>query len=416
MSALFISDRWPRPLAAFRHGTAQRMRLLMRALQQACGGPLHLLLLAPHGTRWGLAEADALRGDFARLWDVQVGEIRVEVDPKPPQPVMHDLWRGYLRPATSLYRQWTYARMSSAALQDALHDVLSQTRPTLVFAHRLPAMALLRRSGRPTPPVAFDLDDIESKAFARAVALPPVWRSKRLQLLQVPALRRMEDWAIRRAALTLVCSDADARELNARCHSTRVAAVANAVPTPTVSALPDQPSVLFLGVHTYGPNRSGAEWLIQQVWPRVRQRCPQAQLRIAGKDCERIAGFAAPPPGVEFLGFVLDLAALYAQTRVVACPIHSGGGTRIKIVEGALQQRPIVSTTLGAEGLVFSAERGEIVLADAAADFADALCALLDDPGRCLRLGEAARRCAMQHYDESRVTADAAEKIRAALP
>lgn len=415
MTALFISGTWPHPLSGFRHGTALRARLLMRALQAACDGPLDLLFLAPHGTHWSGDEETALRNDFALQWNVQVDRIHVEIDPAPPLPAMHDLWRGYLRPATSLYRQPKYSRMTTEGMQRALADMLSRCQPDLLFVHRLPAMALLRRSGLATPPVVFDLDDIESKAFARGVAVPPMWRTKRLQLLQVPAIRRMERWAIRRAVSTLVCSDADATELNARCNSNRVQAVANALPLPIPSPLPAQPSVLFLGVHNYEPNRVGAEWLISQVWPLVRQRNPRARLRIAGKYCDLIAGFNAPPPGVEFLGFVPDLAALYAQTRVVACPIQSGGGTRIKIVEGALQQRPVVSTTLGAEGLVFSAERNEIVLADEAADFAEALCALLDDFGRCRSLGEAARHCAMQHYDEQRVTAGAADAIRLAI-
>jgi glycosyltransferase involved in cell wall biosynthesis len=414
MSTLFLSDRWPAPLADFRHGTAQRMRLLMRAVQQAVDGPLHMLLLAPYGTAWDLQQTKALREDFANHWGVRVGEIRVEVDPYPPQPTLHELWRGYLRPATSLYRQWAYARMSAPSLQTALREMLDIAQPNLVFAHRLPSMALLSRSGLSSPPVVFDLDDIESKALARAVALPPVWRLKRLQLLQVPVLRRAEASAIDRAERTLVCSEADAAELNRRCGTKSVASVANAVPTPNPSPLPREETVLFLGVHTYGPNRAGAEWMIDQVWPQVRQRRPGAILRIAGKDCERIAGFAKPPPGVEFLGFVADLDALYASTRVVSCPIHSGGGTRIKIVEAALQQRPVVSTTLGAEGLVFRQDRGEIVIADEPVSFADAICQLLGDPTECARIA-AARDTALRHYDEAEVTALAASVIRDAV-
>lgn len=97
---------------------------------------------------------------------------------------------------------------------------------------------------------------------------------------------------------------------------------------------------------------AGAEYLVHEIWPLVRQRLPSAQLRIAGKHCELIRGEGKPPEGVQaFWGFVPDLEDLYAQTRVVACPILSGGGTRIKIIEGALQGRPVASTTLGAEGL-----------------------------------------------------------------
>lgn len=412
MSAVVISNRWPAPLHTFRHGTAQRMRLMMRATQQAVGGPLHLLLVAPYGTEWSVSHADALREDFAQLWGVQVGAIVVEVDPQRPVAGLDSLWHGYLRPATSIYRQYGYARVVTPALQSGLARLLAETRPAVVLAHRLQAMALLRRSGLATPPVVFDMDDIESKAFVRNIAQPPLWRLKPLLRLQVPALRRTEAWAIRRAVRSFVCSDADAADLN-RHHSTQsVLCAPNAVSAPRPSPLPQAPVVLMLGTYGYEPNRIGAEWLIASVWPEVMRRHGQARLVIAGNACDSIAQYSDQPPGVEFAGFVDDLDALYARTRIVVCPIHSGGGTRIKIIEGALQGRPVVSTTLGAEGLVFRADANEIVIADTPKDFASAVCHLLDHVEACERIGRTARLTALRHYDETEITSRVADAIR----
>jgi len=128
-------------------------------------------------------------------------------------------------------------------------------------------------------------------------------------------------------------------------------------------------------------------------------------LTIAGKSGELIRGHDRPPAGVRFAGYVDDLAALYATTRVVCCPILSGGGTRIKIIEGALQQRPIVATTIGAEGLELKAADGEIAIADDEAGFADAICRLFDDEAHAQQMGARARAGAVARYGEDRVLA-----------
>ncbi|MHC5733168.1 MAG: glycosyltransferase family 4 protein, partial [Nostoc sp.] len=82
-------------------------------------------------------------------------------------------------------------------------------------------------------------------------------------------------------------------------------------------------------------NVIGANFLIENIWPLIYQQHPEARLIIAGKSPENIRTYSDNIPGVEFTGFVPDINALYDQTRVVCCPILSGGGTRLKIIEAA---------------------------------------------------------------------------------
>ena len=170
--------------------------------------------------------------------------------------------------------------------------------------------------------------------------------------------------------------------------------------------------MLFLGTYGYQPNCDAAERLIRHIWPPVRERVPEARLLIAGKGSERLASFKDAPPGVTFTGFVDDLDGLYAMSRVVACPLTAGGGTRLKLVEAASYGRPMVSTRVGAEGLDFEADR-EIVLRDDDAGFADACVHLLRDDAACDRLGRAARAKMQARYGMDEIAARVARIMTA---
>ena len=169
--------------------------------------------------------------------------------------------------------------------------------------------------------------------------------------------------------------------------------------------------MLFLGDMKNTPNYLAAERMAQTIWPLVRVQVPDARLLIAGTNSDQLPSASAGLAGVEFLGFVPDLDALYAQSRVVCCPIMTGGGTRLKLVEAASYARPIVSTRIGAEGLDFTDGR-EALLRDDDAGFAAACVTLLQDDQLCLRLGAHARTTMAATYDVKKVEARIAEMLR----
>ena len=100
---------------------------------------------------------------------------------------------------------------------------------------------------------------------------------------------------------------------------------------------------------------------------------PNARLVLAGRGSEELTG-----PNVSSLGYVLDLNDVYANARVAIAPLRSGAGTRLKILEGLAHGVPVVSTSIGAEGLALEADR-DFVLADSPEAFASAVVRLLSD-------------------------------------
>lgn len=110
---------------------------------------------------------------------------------------------------------------------------------------------------------------------------------------------------------------------------------------------------MLIGAYHHRPSVEAAERLITAIWPLIRSRVAEARLIIAGSSPGLISAFHSRPSDVEFAGPVEDLDALYRRSRVACCPISNGGGTRVKLIEAAAHARPMVSTSIGAEGLSF---------------------------------------------------------------
>jgi glycosyltransferase involved in cell wall biosynthesis len=323
--------------------------------------------------------------------------------------------------ALSFFTRMVSLRTSGSEQVRALEAHLDR-RPDLIVAHRLGVMAPLLRTRRPLPPIVFDLDDVEHVRYGRIMRRCPSRRRPGLDhavvvgllwlqyALTLPLLLWAEYRAVRLARCTFVCSEKD-RALVGKWGVGNVVAVPNAVAVRAPGAPVGAPTLLFVGNYAYRPNVDAVEFLIDVVWPRIRSAKPQARLLIAGPRPERIAARGVRDPAVELLGYVQDLDALYGRARVVVCPIRAGSGTRLKIIEAAAYAKPVVSTTLGAEGLEMT-DGLSIVLRDDAASFAAACVELLSDLASCRRIGEQARRCVLERHERTRIVDAIADRLR----
>lgn len=163
----------------------------------------------------------------------------------------------------------------------------------------------------------------------------------------------------------------------------------------------DTSAVFHLGAMDWLPNQEGVEWLLDKVWPIVLQSCPRATLHLAGKRMpESILRRASV--GLQVEEFVKDAREYMSRYGIMVVPLLSGGGMRVKIVEGMLMQKAIVSTSIGAEGIPVSGE-SEILLADTPDSFASAIVRLIRDRELQLRLGSNAREFASANFDNRKI-------------
>ena len=162
---------------------------------------------------------------------------------------------------------------------------------------------------------------------------------------------------------------------------------------------------LFLGSFQHRPNRSAAEFLLSEVWPRVHRARPEATLLLAGRGSRRfLSGRGSPPPaGVRAMGFVDDLAALFSGCRLFIAPLTEGGGIKIKILEAMARGLPVVTSPVGAEGI--SADPRILTISPCDDSFAEAvLTAAADTPG-CLERSLAARELIEKEFSWRSITA-----------
>jgi glycosyltransferase involved in cell wall biosynthesis len=130
----------------------------------------------------------------------------------------------------------------------------------------------------------------------------------------------------------------------------------------------DGRTLLFVGSLGYEPNRDAVEWLLRDIWPKLGH-VSNLKLRIVGRGAPERLRRLARQRGARMLGWVEHLQRHLEAATMMIAPIRAGAGTRIKVLESAMQGVPIVTTPLGAEGLGLN-PRHHIWLAEDAVAFA----------------------------------------------
>jgi len=381
---LFVTRNFPTDFGTAVYGSFQRLRMLLDAAASVAEGLDLLFFVDEHiyeniNTKSFAAALRSHWGIDARIIFGTLGSRAV------------NQYNTYLSPMWNICNQDAFASSSGARQVRTLEGCISD-ETDLIVAHRLDmALAVRKIKGR-CPPAVMDLDDVEHIKFARGLGRPSHWKGRYLQYLHVPAFLVGEIATVRAFTKTFVCSDKDRNYLRRLTLGADVEVVPNGVifPISEDCGESNSNSLLFIGSYTYAPNIEAAELLLNNIFPIVRELMPTAHLLIAGNQVERLPSFGREFSGVEFVGFVQNVSELYRRVSVVCCPIQWGGGTRIKIIEAAAHGKPVVSTTLGAEGLEFE-DLSEILLCDDPQTFARACVDLLVDHVRARTIGEKAR-------------------------
>lgn len=253
------------------------------------------------------------------------------------------------------------------------------------------AMNVPMKSG--TPVVLFE-HNVEYQIWQRLAALEHRPWMRALFEVEWRKLRAREADACRDADLTIAVSEDDRRRLERLAPGMRAASIPTGVDTdyfvPDAAAERDA-HLVFSGSMDWHPNEDACLYFMDTILPRIRTEVPGTTFTIVGRNpTARLREAAERCGGVTVTGTVNDVRPFIAEGAVYVVPLRAGGGTRLKIFEALAMARPVVSTTVGAEGLGIGPGR-HYVCADEADDFAASVVALLRDPARRRQLGTAGR-------------------------
>jgi GT2 family glycosyltransferase/glycosyltransferase involved in cell wall biosynthesis len=168
-------------------------------------------------------------------------------------------------------------------------------------------------------------------------------------------------------------------------------------------------TMLFVGSFQHEPNVVALDWFVNEVLPRItarqkQARRPEARLVVVGSDAPQRHPYPDSAPAVEMRGFVEDIREPLARYAVFVCPVRSGSGVRVKLLEAFASGIPVVSTRIGAEGL--ARQDGEFcLLADQPEPFAEKVLQVLDDPPLAAEMAARARAEVVANWDMAAITA-----------
>lgn len=385
MRILAIAELYPWPAV---DGYRQRLDHVLRGLTRAATVDVFTLVRPGHPE----PEPPDIEG-IDRVVTTRTGELRGS------RQWMPEWTRGDL-PRRLLSLDWTEARRELAAWGPSpdliwyshvhswspTHDLFPHV-PAIVDFDNLENLAIRLR--RRVPP------RIDPGAGARERVLDGTrWLvSRAFDAVDEPRWDKVQRRCAAEVDRVVVCSPLDVE----RSGCDNAVVISNGADAP-VDVRTDRrglagghPTMLFVGALDYGPNTEAVEWFVREVLPLVRLRRPEAVVRIVGRGAERF-GWMAGVAGVELVGEVPAIRAELDRADVSVVPIRVGAGTRLKVVEAMAHHIPLVTTSVGCEGIDL-VDGTDALIADDPRRFADGCLRLLGDGElrQCLADGGARR-------------------------
>jgi polysaccharide biosynthesis protein PslH len=300
-----------------------------------------------------------------------------------------------------LLKPYSLERFRCEAMQARIQSQLSAWHFDLIVCDGLYALVNVPQT---TIPIALNCHNVEYVIFKRYSQIERNVFKKCYAIMEAHLMRNAERLSCRRASIAMACSYEDRDTLHQLHPNLRIVVVPNSVntdsysPDGSVSPGNTSPVLLFQGAMDWYPNRDAVEFFVRTVLPLVRSECPTVKFIVAGRNpppdfVEKLCAFG----GVEFTGTVPDMRPYLSAATIVVVPLRTGSGTRIKILEGCAAGKPVVSTSVGAEGLDLEAGK-DIILADDPAEFARSVITLLRDPTRRDAIARSGRAVVVERY------------------
>lgn len=166
-----------------------------------------------------------------------------------------------------------------------------------------------------------------------------------------------------------------------------------------IPRMPDAKAVLSMATMMWPPNVDGVMWFARDIYPIIHKALPETRFFVVGqRPVAEVRALPESDPSIEVTGYVADPNSYIAQSACLIVPLRSGGGMRVKILEALARGIPIVSTTIGYEGIDLQPGK-HLLVADTPQDFAEAVVRLIREPDFGRELARQGRERLLERYD-----------------
>jgi glycosyltransferase involved in cell wall biosynthesis len=238
--------------------------------------------------------------------------------------------------------------------------------------------------------LALNLHNVESMLLARCANAEGLVRRALFQRFAA-ACRSLEEQTLPYFSVLLVSSEDDADSVAPMAPDARVIVYPNSIPYVALPNMKKAEAIVFSGNLEYHPNQSAIAYFHKNMWPALRLRWPKLIWRLIGRNHENVKLHLNGDDRIEVIGPVGDAISALAEAKIAVAPLLAGSGTRVKIIEAWAAGLPVVSTSIGAEGLPCQPGR-HFLLADTPEVFCDAISCLLQSEELRAQLGASGRK------------------------
>ncbi|NIT35129.1 MAG: glycosyltransferase [candidate division Zixibacteria bacterium] len=306
--------------------------------------------------------------------------------------VQHEIRKTFPRRLASLFSTLPFGVLlfRSATYARALRDLLARKNFDVIVAGNV-NMAQFTVDLEGTPKIIFPQDawSLYYRRLMKHARNPAAFLYSLLQHLK---LKRYERRTYGRYDACVMVARRDADIIREACPDLPIYFAHSGVDMPPLEDVAKEANaIVFSGVMDYPPNRDCVLYFANEVFPLIRKDVPAATFRVVGKNPGPEILALADRPGVVVTGTVPDLIEYIRRMEIYVCPMRLGSGMKMKIVEALSAALPVVSTSVGADGMDQLVAGRDFVVADGPAPFAAAVVELLRDPDARRRFGRAGR-------------------------
>lgn len=262
-------------------------------------------------------------------------------------------------------------------------------------------LSMLEYGRRLKLPIIYDAHNVEFEIIRRHASTLGYAPMRIFAEAEWRMLRRYERRMFAACELIYSVSEVDAREIREMSGGTvpisvvpiAVDATAASLATPAAAGR----ELLFVGGMHWPPNADAVAYFVKDIFPLVRQRLPDVRLTVVGKSGAAQQALAATD-GVTFTGYVDDIEPLFQRSRAMVVPLRAGSGMRVKILDALARGMPIVTTSVGCEGIDV-VPGTHLLAADTPVTFAEQVVRVLTDDRLAVALSREGRELARNTYD-----------------